>query len=117
MIKSVGWPKLTTFAFVFFSFRLESKLDDLKACATEGGDRHLLEYLFFLGHPADLQRLAEEGFPQQPSQALTNSLTLALEEGVAAQPLGRGTDGRGMGSAHHVLIAKVLMSHCHKARI
>lgn len=102
------------------SFRLESKLDELKSLATEGGDRHLLEYLFVSGHPADLQRLAEEGFPQPPSQALSNSLTLALEEGSTPQSLSRGTAGKGRSSGdsvHHVLVAKVLMSHCHKVGI
>ena len=64
--------------------------------------------------------MAEEGFPQPPSQALSNSLTLALEEGSVPQPLSRGMDGKGRssgGSVRHVLIAKVLMSHCHKVCI
>ena len=77
----------------------------------------MLEYLFFSGRPAALQRLAEEGFPQPPSQALSNSLTLALEEGTAPQPLSRGMEEKGQssgGSVHHLLIVKVLMSHCHK---
>ena len=102
------------------SSRLESKLDELKSLATEGGERHLLEYLFLSGHPAELQRLADEGFPQPPSQALSNSLTLALEEGSAPQPFSRGMDGKGRssgGSVHHVLIVKVLMSHCHKVGV
>ena len=90
---------------------MESKLDELKSLGTEGGDRHLLEHLFFSGQPADLQRLAEEGFPQPPAQALSSSLTLALEQGVA----GRGGGG-GTGGVHHVLVAKVLTSHCQKAR-
>lgn len=99
--------------YILLYLRLESKLDDIKSLATEGGDRHLLEYLFLSGPPADLQRLAEEGFPQPPSQALSNSLSLALEQGTAPQPLCRGMGGSG-GVMHHVLIAKVLMSHCHK---
>lgn len=101
--------------------RLESKLDELKSSGTEDGDRHLLEHLFFSGQPADLQRLAEEGFPQPPLQALSNSLSLALEQGIAAQTFGRGFagwggDGGSGGVVHHVLVAKVLTSHCQKAR-
>lgn len=93
--------------------RLESKLDELKSSGT-GGDRHLLEHLFFSGQPADLQRLAEEGFPQPPVQALSNSLTLALEQGIAGRREGGG--GGSGGAVHHVLVAKVLTSHCQKAR-
>ncbi|KAL3151478.1 hypothetical protein ABBQ38_012478 [Trebouxia sp. C0009 RCD-2024] len=97
----------------FLRSRLESKLDELKSSGT-GGDRHLLEHLFFSGQPADLQRLAEEGFPQPPVQALSNSLTLALEQGIAGRREGGG--GGSGGAVHHVLVAKVLTSHCQKAR-
>ncbi len=91
--------------------RLESKLDELKSAATESGDRHLLEYLFFCGEPAHLQQLAEEGFLQPPSQPLSNSLTLAAKEGRSGQALQKGPAAQ----TCHVLVAKVLMSHCCKA--
>ena len=84
--------------------RLESKLDELKLASTQSGDRHLLEYLFFCSDPAHLQRVAEEGFPQPPSQPLSNSLTMALQTGAAEQ-------------TRHVMVAKVLMSHCCKVRV
>lgn len=90
--------------------RLESKLDELKLASTQSGDRHLLEYLFFCSDPAHLQRLAEEGFPQPPSQPLSNSLTMALQAGTPGPALQTGAAEE----TQHVMVAKVLMSHCCK---
>ena len=90
--------------------RLESKLDELKLASTQSGDRHLLEYLFFCSDPAHLQRLAEEGFPQPPSQPLSNSLTMALQAGTPGTALQTGPAEQ----TRHVMVAKVLMSHCCK---
>ena len=89
---------------------MESKLDELKSAAKEPGDRHLLEHLFFCSDAAHLQRLAEEGFPQPPSHPLTNSLTLALQQGI------RATGPLYLPGVQicHVLVAKVLTSHCCK---
>jgi hypothetical protein len=92
--------------------RLESKLDELKLASTQSGDRHLLEYLFFCSDPAHLQRLAEEGFPQPPSQPLSNSLTMALQTGTPGTALQTGPAEQ----TRHVMVAKVLMSHCCKVR-
>jgi len=93
--------------------RLESKLDELKLASTQSGDRHLLEYLFFCSDPAHLQRLAEEGFPQPPSQPLSNSLTMALQTGAPGTALQTGA----VEQTQHVMVAKVLMSHCCKVRL
>lgn len=93
--------------------RLESKLDELKLASTQSGDRHLLEYLFFCSDSAHLQRLAEEGFPQPPSQPLSNSLTMALQAG----PPGTALQTRAAEQTRHVMVAKVLMSHCCKVRL
>ncbi|DBA94023.1 TPA: Leucine-rich repeat-containing protein 9 [Trebouxia sp. C0004] len=95
----------------FLRSRLESKLDELKLASTQSGDRHLLEYLFFCSDPAHLQRLAEEGFPQPPSQPLSNSLTMALQTG----PPGTAMQAGPAEQTRHVMVAKVLMSHCCKA--
>ncbi|DBA66636.1 TPA: Leucine-rich repeat-containing protein 9 [Trebouxia sp. C0005] len=95
----------------FLRSRLESKLDELKLASTQSGDRHLLEYLFFCSDPAHLQRLAEEGFPQPPSQPLSNSLTMALQAGTPGPALQTGAAEE----TQHVMVAKVLMSHCCKA--
>jgi len=92
--------------------RLESKLDELKLASTQSGDRHLLEYLFFCSDPAHLQRLAEEGFPQPPSQPLSNSLTMALQTSPPETALQTGAAEQ----TRHVMVAKVLMSHCCKVR-
>ena len=92
--------------------RLESKLDELKLASTQSGDRHLLEYLFFCSDPAHLQRLAEEGFPQPPSQPLSNSLTIALQ----TEAPGTALKTRAAEQTRHVMVAKVLMSHCCKVR-
>lgn len=93
--------------------RLESKLDELKLASTQSGDRHLLEYLFFCSDPAHLQRVAEEGFPQPPSQPLSNSLTMALQTGPPGAALQTGAAEQ----TRHVMVAKVLISHCCKVRV
>ncbi|KAA6416898.1 MAG: Leucine-rich repeat-containing 9, partial [Trebouxia sp. A1-2] len=86
----------------FLRSRLESKLDELKLASTQSGDRHLLEYLFFCSDPAHLQRLAEEGFPQPPSQPLSNSLTMALQAGTPGPALQTGAAEE----TQHVMVAK-----------
>lgn len=100
-----------TLSNVALCSRLESKLDELKSATTEDGDRHLLEHLFFCSDAAHLQRLAEESFPRPPSQPLSNSLTLALQEGMSDPGLQRGAAAQ----TRHVMVCKVLMSHCCKA--